>query len=48
MTMTSVADLDLSPLLVHHPLDVLPELEGDGQEEAIEENVEFDVTKDQI
>jgi hypothetical protein len=50
MTMTSVADLDLSPLLVHHrpDLDVLPEPESDGQEEATEELVEFDVIKDQI
>ena len=48
MTMTSVADL--SPLLVHHrpDLDVLPEPESDGQEETIEELVEFDVIKDQI
>jgi hypothetical protein len=47
MTMTSVADL--SPLLVHHrpDLDVLPEPESDGQEEATEE-LEFDVIKDQI
>ena len=50
MTMKSLADLALSPLLVHHrpDLDVLPEPESDGQEEATEELVEFDVIKDQI
>jgi hypothetical protein len=49
-TMTSVADLALSSLLVHHrpDLHVLSEPEIDGQEEAIEELVEFDVIKDQV